>query len=146
VFDIGITELIIVSAIGLIVLGPERLPLLFRTIGSLLGRAQAYVSDVKDDIQKQIELEELAKAKKSITSFSSEISDEISSLNGVISETSQTISKNINIKGTTETDKKFGFYMGSSVMTWPEENSYVRLRDRLRERTRQRFLKKRKLR
>ena len=62
-FDIGVTKLAIVGGIALIVIGPERLPRVARMLGTLLGRAQRYVADVKAEVNRSIELEELKKMK-----------------------------------------------------------------------------------
>jgi Tat protein translocase TatB subunit len=127
---------------ALVVLGPERLPLFFRTIGTLIGRAQSYISDVKDDIQKQIELEELSKAQQTISEIGKEVTDEISSLKDEFSGVTDGIKSNMLLDGNFE--KKTGFFMGSPALSWPEENAYIRLRDRLRERNRKRLFKNRK--
>ena len=58
-FDVGFSELIVIALVALIVIGPERLPRVARTVGALLGRAQRYVNDVKADIQREVDLEEL---------------------------------------------------------------------------------------
>jgi sec-independent protein translocase protein TatB len=58
-FDVGFSELIVIALVALIVIGPERLPRVARTLGALLGRAQRYVNDVKADIQREVDLEEL---------------------------------------------------------------------------------------
>ena len=60
-FDIGFSEMIVIAVIALIVLGPEKLPRVARTAGHLLGRMQRYVNDVKADINREIELDELRK-------------------------------------------------------------------------------------
>ena len=62
-FDFGVTKMAIVGGIALIVIGPERLPGLARMAGTLLGRAQRYVADVKAEVNRSIELEELSKMK-----------------------------------------------------------------------------------
>ncbi len=62
-FDVSFTELMVIGVVALIVIGPERLPKVARTVGHLLGRAQRYVNDVKSDIQREIELDELRKFK-----------------------------------------------------------------------------------
>ncbi|MDP4301554.1 Sec-independent protein translocase protein TatB [Leptothrix discophora] len=62
-FDIGVTKLLIVGGIALVVIGPERLPKVARMAGTLLGRAQRYVSDVKAEVNRSIEIEELNKMK-----------------------------------------------------------------------------------
>lgn len=63
-FDISFTELLIIGVIALVVIGPERLPKVARTVGHLLGRAQRYVSDVKGDIQREVQLDELKSMKE----------------------------------------------------------------------------------
>lgn len=60
-FDISFTELLVIGVIALIVIGPERLPKVARTLGLLFGRAQRYVNEVKADINNQLKLEELRK-------------------------------------------------------------------------------------
>ncbi|MFA5520773.1 MAG: Sec-independent protein translocase protein TatB [Castellaniella sp.] len=57
-FDVSFTELMIIGVVALVVIGPERLPRVARTLGHLVGRAQRYVSDVKSDIQREMELEQ----------------------------------------------------------------------------------------
>ncbi|NYT45806.1 twin-arginine translocase subunit TatB [Alcaligenaceae bacterium] len=58
-FDVSFSELMLIGVIALIVIGPERLPKVARTIGHLVGRAQRYVSDVKTDIQREVDLDDL---------------------------------------------------------------------------------------
>ncbi len=60
-FDIGFSELIVIAIVALVVIGPERLPKVARTAGHLLGRLQRYVNDVKSDISREMQLEELKK-------------------------------------------------------------------------------------
>ncbi|MDO8959139.1 MAG: Sec-independent protein translocase protein TatB [Rhodocyclaceae bacterium] len=60
-FDIGFTELMVIALVGLIVIGPERMPKVARTVGHLLGRLQRYVGDVKADIKREMQIEELKK-------------------------------------------------------------------------------------
>jgi sec-independent protein translocase protein TatB len=62
-FDIGFSELMVVAIVALIVIGPEKLPRVARTVGHLAGRLQRYVSDVKADINREMELDELRKFK-----------------------------------------------------------------------------------
>jgi sec-independent protein translocase protein TatB len=60
-FDIGFTEMMFIVIVALIVIGPEKLPKVTRTLGHLLGRAQRYVSDVKSEINREMEIEDLRK-------------------------------------------------------------------------------------
>ncbi|MDT9000366.1 Sec-independent protein translocase protein TatB [Paucibacter sp. APW11] len=61
--DFGFDKLALIGAVALIVIGPEKLPRVARTVGHLLGKAQRYVSDVKAEVNRSIELEELQKMK-----------------------------------------------------------------------------------
>jgi sec-independent protein translocase protein TatB len=65
-FDIGFSELLVIAVVALIVIGPERLPKVARTVGHLVGRLQRYVNDVKADISREIELDELRKLRSSM--------------------------------------------------------------------------------
>ncbi len=65
-FDVGFSEMIVIAIIALVVLGPEKLPKVARTVGHLLGRMQRYVNDVKADINREIELDELRKLQQSM--------------------------------------------------------------------------------
>ena len=60
-FDIGFSEFLLIGVVALIVIGPERLPKVARTVGHLFGRMQRYVNDVKADISREMELDELRK-------------------------------------------------------------------------------------
>ncbi len=64
--DIGVTKLAIIGGIALVVIGPERLPSVARTIGTMLGRAQRYVADVKAEVSRSMELDELKKMKDTV--------------------------------------------------------------------------------
>lgn len=65
-FDIGFSELIVIGIVALVVIGPERLPKVARTIGHLLGRAQRYVNDVKADINREMQIDELKKLQSQV--------------------------------------------------------------------------------
>jgi len=80
-FDISFSELIVIGIVALVVIGPERLPKVARTLGHLLGRAQRYVGDVKADIQREIQLDELKKLQaqmaESAQSFEDSVKQEV---------------------------------------------------------------------
>ncbi|HJP08027.1 MAG: twin-arginine translocase subunit TatB [Proteobacteria bacterium] len=63
-FDIGFLEIVIIAAIALVILGPERLPRAARTAGLWVGRARRMVADVKSDIDREIRESELADMRK----------------------------------------------------------------------------------
>ena len=65
-FDIGFSELLVIAIVALIVIGPERLPKVARTLGHLFGRMQRYVNDVKADITREMELEELRRLQSTV--------------------------------------------------------------------------------
>lgn len=62
-FDIAFSELLVIGVVALVVIGPERLPKVARTMGHLFGRLQRYVAQVKTDINREMELSELSKVK-----------------------------------------------------------------------------------
>ena len=65
-FDVGFSEIFVIALVALVVIGPERLPKVARTLGHLLGRMQRYVSDVKADISREMELDELRKLQSTV--------------------------------------------------------------------------------
>ena len=89
-FDIGFSELLVIGIVALIVIGPQRLPGVARTVGHLLGRLQRYVADVKADINREIELEELRKMRDSMqqaaSSFQNTVHEEISKASAEVSK------------------------------------------------------------
>lgn len=89
-FDVSFSELMLVGVIALIVIGPERLPKVARTIGHLVGRAQRYVTDVKTDIQREMDLDELNNLKGQMEdaakSVKSSMQDATSSLKAPLDE------------------------------------------------------------
>ena len=91
-FDIGFTEMMIIAVVALVVIGPERLPKVARQAGEWMGKLRRYVDDVKSDINRQMQLDELRKIqsdvkdaaqnfKSSVDNIVSEAKSELSSLN-----------------------------------------------------------------
>ena len=72
-FGLSMGELMVIGVVALIVIGPERLPKVARTVGHLVGRAQRYVTDIKSDIQREMDIQELSKIKDDIQSGAQEI-------------------------------------------------------------------------
>lgn len=77
-FNFGISELMIIAVVGLIVIGPERLPRVARTLGHLIGRMQRYVSDIKADINREVELDELRQLQSTMKDAAEEIEKSVS--------------------------------------------------------------------
>ena len=62
-FDIGFSEMVVCAVVALVVIGPERLPKVARTLGVLFGRLQRYVAQVKADINREMDMADLGKVK-----------------------------------------------------------------------------------
>jgi sec-independent protein translocase protein TatB len=77
--DLGIDKLALIGAVALVVIGPERLPRVARTVGHLMGKAQRYVADVKAEVNRSIELEELKKMKGQFEDAARNVEHSISS-------------------------------------------------------------------
>ena len=71
--DLGISKLALIGVVALVVIGPEKLPKVARTVGALLGKAQRYVADVKAEVSRSIELEELKKMKDTMESAAKDV-------------------------------------------------------------------------
>ena len=77
--DLGIEKMLVIGAVALIVIGPEKLPRVARTVGTLLGKAQRYVADVKAEVNRSIELEELKKMKDTVETAARDVENSIHS-------------------------------------------------------------------
>jgi sec-independent protein translocase protein TatB len=75
--DLGISKLALIGAVALIVIGPEKLPRVARTIGALLGKAQRYVADVKAEVNRSMDLEELRKMKDSVENAARDVESSV---------------------------------------------------------------------
>ena len=71
-FDIGISEIMVIAVVALVVLGPEKLPKTARTLGHLFGRLQRYVGEVKADINRELAMEDLKKLQAEVNSAASD--------------------------------------------------------------------------
>ncbi len=96
-FDIGFSELVVIAVVALVVLGPERLPKVARTAGVLLGRLQRYVNDVKSDINREMQLEELKKLQaevaESARSIEQNVTKELQTAESSLNQAAQGISE-----------------------------------------------------
>jgi sec-independent protein translocase protein TatB len=84
VIDFGFDKIALIGAVALIVIGPEKLPRVARTVGHFIGKAQRYVADEKAEVNRSIELEELQKMK---SQFESAARDVETSVNREINQT-----------------------------------------------------------
>jgi len=89
-FDIGFSEMVVCAVVALVVIGPERLPRVARTVGHIFGRLQRYVTQVKSDINREMELAELGKVKtefeNAARSFQSEVQSQATSVEREVRE------------------------------------------------------------
>jgi sec-independent protein translocase protein TatB len=75
--DLGISKMALIGAVALIVIGPEKLPRVARTVGTLLGKAQRYVADVKAEVSRSMDLEELKKMKDTVEGAARDVENSI---------------------------------------------------------------------
>src|SRR5262245_63548048 len=92
-FDIGFSELLVIAIVALIVIGPERLPKVARTLGHLFGRMQRYVNDVKADISREMELDELKKMQASMEDAARSMRDSVDSASKDVAATGEELNK-----------------------------------------------------
>lgn len=85
--DLGISKLALIGAVALIVIGPEKLPGVARTVGTLLGRAQRYVSEVKAEVNRSMALDELKKMKETVESAAQDVSTSLQSQGAELEKT-----------------------------------------------------------
>ena len=106
-FDIGFTEILMIGVVALIVIGPERLPKVARTVGHLYGRMQRYVSDVKSDISREIDIDELKRAgqefKQSVESSVTDLKQQTTVVDDYLRDETDTISNAVTSMGESET-------------------------------------------
>lgn len=75
--DLGIAKMALIGAVALIVIGPEKLPRVARTVGALLGKAQRYVSDVKAEVNRSMDLDELKKMRETVEGAARDVENSI---------------------------------------------------------------------
>ena len=78
-FNFGLSEIMVIAVVGLIVIGPERLPKVAKTVGHLFGRMQRYASQVKAEIDREVQLDELKNLQKTMKEAADEIEADVSS-------------------------------------------------------------------
>jgi len=75
--DLGLSKMALIGVVALIVIGPEKLPRVARTLGTLLGKAQRYVADVKAEVNRSMDLDELKKMKETVEGAAREVENSI---------------------------------------------------------------------
>ena len=94
--DLGLSKLAIIGVVALIVIGPERLPKAARTLGHLFGRLQRYVNEVKSDISREMELDELRKLQQQVQSAARDIETGVSSVARDFESTARSVGDDLN--------------------------------------------------
>jgi sec-independent protein translocase protein TatB len=79
VIDLGLDKMALIGIVALVVIGPEKLPRVARTVGTLLGKAQRYVADVKAEVNRSMDLEELRKMKETVETAARDVETSVSS-------------------------------------------------------------------
>jgi len=99
-FDIGFSEMMVIAVVALIVIGPEKLPKVARTVGHLFGRMQRYVNDVKSDISREMALDDLRKLQSSmqdtVQSIEQSVTSEVQSAEAEMNKIAADVPANTN--------------------------------------------------
>jgi sec-independent protein translocase protein TatB len=77
VIDLGVSKIALIGAVALIVIGPEKLPRVARMVGTMIGRAQRYVTDVKAEVNRSMDLDELKKMKDTVEGAARDVENSI---------------------------------------------------------------------
>ena len=125
-FDVGISEILVIAVVALVVIGPERLPRVARTIGTLLGRAQRYVNDVKSEVNREMELDELRKLQTQMQDAARDIQQQVSSagaeVQSAVSDAEKQLTEGVNSAATAVSDVT-GTSSSGSAATAPASES-----------------------
>ena len=95
-FDVGFSEIVVIAVVALIVIGPEKLPKTARTLGHLFGRLQRYVNEVKADINREIELDELRKLQQQVQTAAADFKTSMTSAASEVEASVRTVESELN--------------------------------------------------
>ncbi|MHB8495138.1 MAG: Sec-independent protein translocase protein TatB [Casimicrobiaceae bacterium] len=99
-FDIGFSEIVLIAVVALVVLGPERLPKAARTMGLLFGRLQRYVNEVKADISREMELDELRKLQSEMQGAARDLQQTVANAASDVATGVRNVERELNESGT----------------------------------------------
>lgn len=120
-FDVGLSELMVIALVALIVIGPERLPRVARTAGHLLGRLQRYVGDVKADINREIQLEDLKKLQQEVAAQAKSMEQSVNAqMKSVETSLNDSIAQGLADKATPPAAPDFAAVVGESAADKPK--------------------------
>jgi len=104
-FDVSFSELLVIAVVALLVIGPEKLPKVARTVGAFIGRMQRYMAQVKEEVNREMRFEELQKLqqeiKQSVESTQTSIGEQVIEIKNSLTETEQKTPKASKSKSTT---------------------------------------------
>ena len=118
--DLGVSKLALIAVVALVVIGPERLPKVARMAGNLMGRAQRYMAEVKSEVNRQVELDELKKMQEAATAA---VKDVQSSMNQVESGLSD-IGQNLNSSESDGSSSSIGSYSTSDYDDFADNGGF----------------------
>lgn len=95
-FDIAFSEIMVIAVVALIVIGPEKLPKTARTLGHLYGRLRRYVTDVKADISREMDLDELRRLQHEVHSAAKDLETSMTSTVSEIGSNVRTVESELN--------------------------------------------------
>jgi len=98
-FDIGFSEIVVIGVVALVVIGPERLPKTARMLGVLFGRLQRYVNEVKSDISREMELDELRKLKSEVQGAARDFQQSVTSATSSVESGLRSVERELNDAG-----------------------------------------------
>ncbi len=101
-FDVSFSELFVIAVVALLVIGPEKLPKVARTMGAFVGRMQRYVAQVKEEVNREVRFEELQKLQQEIkrsveSNIVKPIEQEATALKSSIHETSSLVKTKVEV-------------------------------------------------
>lgn len=90
-FDISFSELMVIAVVALIVIGPEKLPKVARTLGALMGRMQRYVAQVKEEVNREARFEELQQLQQEIKNVANQTQLSFQNVTQTITQQAETL-------------------------------------------------------
>lgn len=104
-FDVSFGEILIIAVVALVVIGPEKLPKVARTLGLLAGRMQRYVSTIKGDIERELKADELRRMQNEVTQQIGAVESQVSSEFRQVEQSAQEVVRELDAE---PGDKKSG--------------------------------------
>jgi sec-independent protein translocase protein TatB len=105
--DLGVSKLALIAVVALVVIGPERLPKVARMAGNLMGRAQRYMAEVKSEVNRQVELDELKKMQEAASSAVKDVQSSMNDIGTTLNEAKKDLGE---AESTTQSASSFDSY------------------------------------